>query len=256
MSSVRITQLPELPQVTTSNASNVFIPVVVGGVTRKVNISSLLQYRTNGTVSSIQGGSSIRVAPSSNGSRASINFFLPGAVTQFAGSQIPIGFLPCYGQAVSRATYVDLFSVIGVTYGLGDNRSTFNLPDLRGRVPFGSDAMELAPANRLTLARPGGCAGALSSVGGLETHTLTLGETPICPHTHRVTTSWDYTYNRGEGGNKCSAGYSYNSILNTAKNVAAPVSYSLDVGVNSNTSEATKHINVPPLVFLNYVIKY
>jgi len=40
---------------------------------------------------------------------------------------------------VSRATYAALFAAIGTTYGAGDGSTTFSLPDLRGRAPFGKD---------------------------------------------------------------------------------------------------------------------
>ena len=63
-----------------------------------------------------------------------------GTVLAFAGSSAPSGFLLCDGRAVSRTTYTSLFSVIGTTYGSGDGSTTFNLPDMRGRVAVGSDA--------------------------------------------------------------------------------------------------------------------
>ena len=64
-----------------------------------------------------------------------------GSVIPFGGSSAPSGFLLCYGQAVSRTTYATLFGVISTTYGTGDGSSTFNLPDLRGRVVAGQDVM-------------------------------------------------------------------------------------------------------------------
>lgn len=55
-----------------------------------------------------------------------------GALTPFAGSTPPAGYLACDGSAVSRTTYSALFAVIGTTYGVGDGSTTFNLPDARG----------------------------------------------------------------------------------------------------------------------------
>lgn len=55
----------------------------------------------------------------------------------YAGSVVPIGWLACDGSAVSRATYAALFAAIGTTWGIGDGATTFNLPDMRGRVPVG-----------------------------------------------------------------------------------------------------------------------
>lgn len=63
-----------------------------------------------------------------------------GAVIAFAGQTAPSGWLLCQGQAVSRTVYADLFAAIGTTYGVGDNTTTFNLPDLRGEFIRGFDA--------------------------------------------------------------------------------------------------------------------
>lgn len=60
-----------------------------------------------------------------------------GEIKAYGGSTIPAGWLLCDGQAVSRTTYPELFSVIGTTYGSGDGSTTFNVPDLRGRVITG-----------------------------------------------------------------------------------------------------------------------
>ena len=60
-----------------------------------------------------------------------------GEVVPFAGATAPAGALFCYGQTVSRTTYAGLFAAIGTTHGGGDGSTTFNLPDLRGRVVAG-----------------------------------------------------------------------------------------------------------------------
>lgn len=60
-----------------------------------------------------------------------------GAVVAFAGSSAPSGFLLCDGSAVSRTTFAALFAITSTTYGTGDGSTTFNLPDLRGRMPVG-----------------------------------------------------------------------------------------------------------------------
>ena len=60
-----------------------------------------------------------------------------GTVLEFAGSTAPLNYLMCNGQAVSRTTYSELFSVIGTTYGSGDGSTTFNVPDRRGKVGVG-----------------------------------------------------------------------------------------------------------------------
>lgn len=54
-------------------------------------------------------------------------------------AEIPAGWLPCNGAAVSRTDYAALFNVIGESYGAGDGSTTFNLPDHRGVVERGID---------------------------------------------------------------------------------------------------------------------
>ena len=63
-----------------------------------------------------------------------------GTVIHHAGSSAPTGFLACDATAISRATYADLFAVIGTTYGVGNGTTTFNLPDARGLVMVGAGA--------------------------------------------------------------------------------------------------------------------
>lgn len=62
-----------------------------------------------------------------------------GQIMMFAGNFAPQGWAKCDGQLLPIAQYQALFSILGTTYG-GDGRSTFGLPDMRGRVP-------LAPGN-------------------------------------------------------------------------------------------------------------
>jgi microcystin-dependent protein len=61
----------------------------------------------------------------------------PGTLTAFGGSTAPTGWLICDGSAISRTTYSLLFAAISTSYGTGDGSTTFNLPDLRGRLPVG-----------------------------------------------------------------------------------------------------------------------
>lgn len=73
-----------------------------------------------------------------------------GLITPFAGTTAPSGWFLCYGQAVSRTDYANLFTVVGTVYGIGDGSTTFNLPDLRGRTVAGQDNMGGTAASRLT----------------------------------------------------------------------------------------------------------
>jgi microcystin-dependent protein len=96
----------------------------------------------------------------------------PGIIQAFAGPSPPTGWLVCDGSAVSRTTYSALFTAIGTYWGAGDNVSTFNLPDFRGRTPIGY----------VNSAAPGITARTFGSRGGNETHTLSVGEMPSHGH--------------------------------------------------------------------------
>lgn len=83
-----------------------------------------------------------------------------GSIIQWSSNTIPANWLLCDGSAVSRTVYPSLFAAIGTQYGVGDGSTTFNLPDLRGRVAVGKN---------------GGSFGTLGATGGAETHTHTEG---------------------------------------------------------------------------------
>jgi microcystin-dependent protein len=117
------------------------------------------------------------VAGNSLSSVATLAQSMPiGAVIDFAGTSPPPGWMLCYGQALNRTTYATLFAWLGTTYGVGDGSTTFNLPDLRGRVIAAPDAMGGAAANRLTPSYFGSTA--QGAAGGADNQTLTLAQTP------------------------------------------------------------------------------
>jgi microcystin-dependent protein len=104
-----------------------------------------------------------------------------GVISAYAGSSAPSGWLLCFGQAVSRSTYSDLFAALSTTYGAGDGSTTFNLPDLRGRVAAGVDNMGGSAASRLT-STVLSASNTLGASGGAQTHTL--DSTQIPAHSH------------------------------------------------------------------------
>ena len=65
-----------------------------------------------------------------------------GAIIPYGSSTAPAGWLVCDGSAVSRTTYAELFTAIGTSYGVGDGSTTFNLPNLKGRVAVGQDTSD------------------------------------------------------------------------------------------------------------------
>lgn len=111
----------------------------------------------------------------SSSSRTAINALIAalgvssGDVKMVAGTTAPSGWLLCNGTAVSRTTYASLYAAIGTYYGAGDGSTTFNLPNLQGRVPVG------VLSSNAAFDTPG-------DTGGEYTHTMTQAE--LVSHTH------------------------------------------------------------------------
>ncbi len=172
---------------------------------------------------------------------AAVSVLMPsGTVLPYAGSALPGNpndYLFCNGAAVSRSTYSNLFTAIGTNYGVGDGSTTFNIPDLRGRVIAGQDDMGGTPANTLTNAQADQLGGTL----GEEEHLLTSAESGMPAPKHTV----DDSDNTGTTVGSWAYGDEGNGVLestNETNDVAA-----------QNASSA--HNNVQPTIILNYIIK-
>ena len=116
-------------------------------------------------------------------------FALPiGALAPYVGSTAPnANYALPFGQAISRTTYARLFAVTSTTYGVGDGSTTFNLPDLRGRVVAALDNLGGSAASRITAVATdsGTLTGAtLGSAAGSQTHVQTTAE--MASHNHFV----------------------------------------------------------------------
>jgi hypothetical protein len=168
-----------------------------------------------------------------------------GSVNAYAGSTAPAGWLLCYGQAVSRSTYADLFSAIATTYGAGDGSTTFNLPDLRGRSLFGKDDMGGSAANRVTNAGSSITGTTLGASGGAQNVTLTLSQIPSHQHSGTI-------YNVSGAGPTNSgyydAGNGYPLYRTDLSNSVGSASVVPEGG-------GTSHQNMPPAMIMNYIIK-
>lgn len=105
------------------------------------------------------------------------NIPLGGGLPFFASTAPNSAFAFPYGQAISRSTYAALFTIFSTQYGAGDGSTTFNLPDLRGRVLAGLDNMGGVAASRLTNSMtPNGVT--LGAVGGAESVTVGQANLP------------------------------------------------------------------------------
>src|SRR5579875_4098 len=160
----------------------------------------------------------------------------PGVVTSYAGTSAPNGWLLCYGQAVSRTAYAALFAAVGTAYGPGDGSTTFNLPDLRGRAPFGVDNMGGTVANRITTGGSGLSGTILGATGGAEIVTLTVAQMPS--HSHPVAS--------GAGSESVGAGWGCEPLISAATAVGQ---------TTGNAGGGGPHNNMPPTIILNYIIK-
>jgi len=100
-----------------------------------------------------------------------------GSVCFTAASYCPEGYLPADGRLLNITQYQALYALLGTTYG-GDGRTTFALPDLRGRVPVGS-GMGAGLTQNVTLGQK----------RGTESVALTAAQTPLASHTHLATFS-------------------------------------------------------------------
>jgi microcystin-dependent protein len=188
-----------------------------------------------------------------------------GLILQWAKELAPDKWLLCDGEAVSRSTYSELFGEIGTTYGAGDGSTTFNVPDLRARVPIGkgtnTDANNLSAAfNTLGASTYTSESATLS---GEFKHTLTIDKIPSHRHVGSFaeassvfTGRWGYmAVSAGQG--------SYGAIDNDNDRYGytkytggdgSTVSYSRD-GTNQDVPSTNSHNVVQPFIILNYIIK-
>jgi len=153
-----------------------------------------------------------------------------GTVMQSAAVNVPMGWFECNGARLNTNDYPDLFNAIGYTYGGSD--TSFNLPDIRGRVPIGN----------------GGGAGltthALGSKGGEESHTLTTGEMPS--HSHSLT----------RRSNEDDGSYDTNNARQDESSAATTDRADLGPFNTNDTGGGSAHNNMQPYITLWYIIKH
>lgn len=191
-----------------------------------------------------------------------------GSMTAYAGSTAPSGWLLCDGSAISRTTYAALFAVIGTSFGSGDGSSTFNVPDLRGRVPVGLDNLDNTEgtgggdAGRLDVANT------LGGSGGAQYHTLSTTEMPAHTHTQNSHTH-GLRVDTGTGAASLTAGPGWlkaNNValgrLNSGTNdivISAGGANGDVIGgttpTNQNTGGDGAHNNMQPYLLVGYIIK-
>lgn len=164
-----------------------------------------------------------------------------GSIEMFAGNYAPVGFMICAGQTLQISQYQALYSLLGTTYG-GDGRTTFALPDLRGRTPIGA-------GNGPTLSQR-----RRGQRGGQETVPLSTPQLP--PHTHRPSLELQVSDDTGEKTSPA------NNALAALPRGMDPIytdtssaNENMYVGGEiANTGDGHPHENMPPFLTINYII--
>lgn len=158
-----------------------------------------------------------------------------------AANAVPTGWILADGAAISRTTYADLFVAIGTTYGVGDGSTTFNVPDVKGRIPVGYDA-SIGGFNNY------------GQTGGEITHTLTAAEMPSHTHSQASHSHTIGTRLTGiTGSNLVAPGSSTPTIAGTTQTNAD--SGSANPAIGSAGSDGA-HNNLQPYIVLPYIIKH
>lgn len=176
-----------------------------------VNTSNNTLFYYNGSALIGVGGSGSGIG----GDTLPVGMIMPGA---FPSTMVVEDWLKCDGSAVSRTEYSELFNAIGVSYGNGDGSTTFNLPNIAGKMIIGYDPDD-------------DDFNAIGATGGSKTHTMTIDE--LVPHNHKV----GVAYQTGSG-----AGTDYiNPTSNTRNTTTTGGGQPMDI--------------MNPHIVLNYYIK-
>ena len=161
-----------------------------------------------------------------------------GTIVQYGGTTAPTDWLLCDGSAVSRTDYADLFTAIGTAFGAGDGSTTFNLPDLRGRVAVG-----------------------YAATGG-HTDVSTIGNNDGIAEAHRrpkhTTTVTDpghvHTPHYATGSGASSRPKGGNTDQTDSAAEAAMMSTST-TGITAGTGVGTDPVDTPAYLVVNHIIK-
>lgn len=152
-----------------------------------------------------------------------------GEIRAFGFTFAPRGWAACDGQTLPINQNQALYALLGTTYG-GDGRTTFALPDLRGRVPI-----DTGPTH------------AQGSSGGSETHVLQVTELPS--HTHAWVASSSTADSASPAGNLLAASTATNPAWASA---GTPVAMAPEAIASTGTN--TGHENMQPWLAVQYCI--
>ena len=159
-----------------------------------------------------------------------------GEIVMFGGNFAPRNWALCDGQLLAINSNQALFSILGTTYG-GDGRTSFGLPDLRGRVA-------MHPGNG-----PGLTPRSLGQKSGIENVTLNSQQIPSHNHNMRL----------GAGtGNLKSGPNNYLAVTDLGDEsiwtANAPQAATMNTAAISNTGGGQSHTNIQPFQCVNFII--
>ncbi len=162
-----------------------------------------------------------------------------GEIRMFAGNFAPRGWAFCDGQLLAVSQNDALFSLLGTIYG-GDGRTTFGLPDLRGRTPIHAGS------------GPGLSPRRLGAKDGTEKETLTVNQLPSHRHDWQATSA--NASNRAPVGSPNPFAYAKPVISDiyrdgTPGNLAGMATSAVD-----NTGGSRSHSNYMPFLCIHFII--
>lgn len=183
---------------------------------------------------------SFLISPAVAGGIADGTAFI-GEVRLFAGNFAPRGWAFCDGQLLAISQHDALFSILGTTYG-GDGRTTFALPDLRGRMAIGVGTGPGLPNYRL------------GAKGGTDHVTLLSSHLP--PHTHGATVVPRGSDGSPDATSPTGAAFAVTEDDRYAANADATMAAGTVTGNATSQIQGGNqpHLRVPPQMALRYII--
>jgi microcystin-dependent protein len=157
-----------------------------------------------------------------------------GEIRMFAGNFAPRGWAYCDGQLLAVSQNDALFSLLGTIYG-GDGRTTFGLPDLRGRVPIHAGQ------------GPGLSSRRLGSKGGVEKVTVTVNELPS--HVHPIASTASASAGNPGGSVLAKTGddFIYGEVAGSPTTL-------LNAAATRHVGGSQSHSNLTPFLCIHFII--
>jgi len=195
-----------------------------------------------------------------------------GAIKPWTKATAPAGYVLCDGAAISRTDYADLFAVISTTYGAGNGSTTFNVPNLEGKMPQGYDGntYNLAGtggANTVTVSLTNNQAAtstttnnqAVTVTGSISNTSLTTAQ--LASHSHPGGASFSpigFAPNPGSrpdpaGTGSAGSGTGHNHAHTLSGTLTGTVAVSTNL-TGTVTGSGTNSFS--PYVVVNYIIKH